>query len=138
MANNLSPFSLSHSRGAFQRRFPQSVAGKLLIRRQLHKLWTTPWVVPFIPKLGVYDAEESESAPNPEYSTDEGAEPGKARPTRGGSGGKGRCQGERNEFCTAPTQRGMSVSLRLVPVRQRAPEIRGSGRRHIQGKSRMR
>ena len=49
-------------------------------------------------KLGVYDAEESESAPNLEYSTDEGAEPGKAKPTLGGSGGKGRSQGEQERI----------------------------------------
>ena len=33
------------------------------------------------PKLGMNGTEESESAPNPEYSTDEGAERGKAGPT---------------------------------------------------------
>ena len=33
------------------------------------------------PKLGMHATEESESAPNPEYSTDEGAERGKAGPT---------------------------------------------------------
>ena len=33
------------------------------------------------PKLDLNGTEESESAPNPEYSTDEGAERGKAGPT---------------------------------------------------------
>ena len=85
-------------------------------------------------KLGVYDAEESESAVVPMK------EPNKGRPSRPAEvlEGKADAKENRNEFCTAPTQSGMSVSLRLVPVRQRAPEIRGSGRRHIQGKSRMR
>ena len=33
------------------------------------------------PKLGMNGTEESECAPNPEHSTDEGAERGKAEPT---------------------------------------------------------
>ena len=33
------------------------------------------------PNLGMNGTEESESAPNPEHSTDEGAERGKAGPT---------------------------------------------------------
>ena len=87
-------------------------------------------------KLGVYDTEESESAPNPEYSTDEGAEPGKAKPTRGGSGGKGRCQGEQGRILHgSDSERNVRVT-EVGSCASAGPGNPGSGRRHIQGKSR--
>ena len=55
--------------------------------------------------------EESESAPNLEYSTDEGAERG-----------KGGCKENRDESYTDQTQSGINVSPGLVAVRQRARE----------------
>ena len=73
-------------------------------------------------KLNMHDTEEAESAPNPEYSTDEGAEPGKAKPTCGGSGGKGRCQGEQERILHGSDS---ERNVRVTEVNSCAPA--GSG-----------